>query len=241
MGLFHFKKKKEVISETFEEDLIRFLNEKNYKSTPVQLLLPESVSLLNMDSEWKPILSLSSRKERIKKTIEYWEKYAKEFEIVIQVFKKCLVSIDTVLYDKKLTVIYTFHTKDGLLYYIGYLSQVSYENTIINKLPKPVKDFYEKIHDGFVVCFLEDMGLTPSSNIYCLGDDLIQDEFLEDYSVKDTYMIFENGGGDGIVYDVSKNPPKGFLYWHDDLDNCDFEEDPIKIMCSWMEIAIVEN
>lgn len=54
-------------------------------------------------------------------------------------------------------------------------------------------------------------------------------------------MIFSNGGGDGVVYDVSQNPPKGFTYFHDDYDECDFKENPIDVIGSWIQIALSEE
>ena len=64
MGLFGFGKKKKAIqkeninNESFEENLIRYLNDNGYNHGEVRLLLPEVVNVLNFESEWKSILSL---------------------------------------------------------------------------------------------------------------------------------------------------------------------------------------
>ncbi|WP_154888522.1 SMI1/KNR4 family protein [Longibaculum muris] len=235
MNLFGLKKKKD---ENFELNLINYFNSKNIYPNPVQLLLPEAVGLLNINENWKSILSNCSRKERVHKTIELWKESTSQFSKIIDVFKSKLISIDTILYNKELYVVYSLKAYDGLIYYLGKLPRESYENSIMNKLPKEIQDFYLHIHDGFILFPDECMGPVSSDKFYCLGDDLLQSEFLDDYSVKDTYMIFSNGGGDGIVYDLSQNPPKGFTYFHGNYEDCDFENNPIDVMCEWMKIGL---
>lgn len=244
MGLFGFGKKKKAIqkeniyNESFEENLIRYLNDNGYNHGEVRLLLPEVVNVLNFESKWKSILSLEKRNERVEKTIYYWEKYASSFEIMIKILKSMLFSIDTVLYNEQLKVIYTFRVKDGFLYYIGGLPIEYPQDAIVNQLPIEILDFYRNIHNGFVLYGLGDMGLESYDNFYCIGEDLLQEEFIDGYSVKDTYMIFSNGAGDGIVYDVSQTPVKGFLYFHDDHDGCEFDINLIDTMCAWIEIVL---
>ena len=91
MGLFGFKKKKINEESTFEENLIKYLNEKNWRKQSIQLILPEAVSILNLGSEWKNILSLPSRKDRVNQTIKLWEKNAKDFQIIIHLLKERLL------------------------------------------------------------------------------------------------------------------------------------------------------
>ena len=238
MSIFFKAKKK---SENFENHLIDYLNSKNIYSNPIELLLTETVELLNIEGDWKGILSNKSRKERVYRTIQLWEEYITEFSIIIDVFKKKLISIDSILYQKEIHVVYTLKDYDGVIYYLGKLPKVLYENSIINRFPIEIQNFYHYIHDGFVSFPSESMGLICSDNLYCLGEDLLQSEFLKDYSVKDTYMIYSNGGGDGIVYDLSKDLPKGFTYFHDSYDDCDFDHNPIDVMCTWMKLGINHN
>ena len=235
MGIFFKTKKK---SENFETNLIDYLNSKNIYPNPIQLLLPETVGLLNIEGDWKDILSNSSRKERVHKTIELWEKYITEFSIIINVFKKKLLSIDSILYQNEIYVVYTLKAYDGVIYYLGKLPKVLYENSIINKFPMEIQNFYMHIHDGFVSFPSESMGIMCLENLYCLGEDLLQSEFLKDFSVKDTYMIFSNGSGDGVVYDLSKDSPKGFTYFHDSYDDCDFDNNPIDVICTWIKLSL---
>ena len=241
MGLFKFKKNKQktVKKVDFETELINHLNEHAFNnSVPVQLLLPENIDTLNLKTEWKTILSTPLRSERVKQTISFWQRNVPEFKMVISEFKKKLISIDTILYKQKICVIYTLKVKNGNYYYLGNMPGVKNNNMVIEKLPDPLKTFYLKVHDGFIMYDLEDMGPAPSNSFYCLGDDLLPEEFIEGYSVKDCYMIFSNGGGDGIVYDLSKNPPKGFIYYHDDYENSDFDCDPIATIDSWINMAL---
>lgn len=226
---------------TFEKNLMKYLNEKNWRKQTIQFILPEAVSVLNLEGEWKNILSSPSRKGRVNQTIQLWEKNVKDFQMIIRLLKERLISIDTVLYNEKLNVVYSLQAHGGTIYYIGALPQSSYEGKIVNQLPETIKNFYFNVHDGFVMYPSEDMGLAATSDIYCLGDDLLQEEFIDGYSVKDAYMIFSNGGGDGVVYDVSHNPPKGFTYFHDDYDECDFKENPIDVIGSWIQIALSEE
>lgn len=240
MGLFGFGKKKikKYLPDNYEQYLISYLNE--YTEIEFQLLLPEVVRVLNNESEWKSILSIDIREERVQKTIKHWEKYSQSFQILIDLMKERLVSIDTVLYEEKLTVVYSFQRDDGILYYLGNLP-LSSDNELISKFPSDIQSFYKHVHNGFVLFGLGNMGPMPIDNFYCLGDDLLQEEFLDHFCVNDTYMIFSNGGGDGIVYDLSKHPPIGFTYFHDDYDMCNFKQSPVNIMCAWIKIAITED
>ena len=238
MGIFGFKKKKE---EKFDKNLINYLNSKNIYNEPIQLLLPETIQSLNMQEDWKNILSITTRQERIQKTIVLWEINVPKFSILIDLLKKRLVSVDTILYRKEIYIVYSLKAYQGVLYYFGKLPKQSYENTVINRMPKEIQNFYMKVHDGFILFPSEAMGLVSSGKLYCLGEDLLQSEFLEEYSVKDTYMIFPNGRGDGVVYDLSRNPVKGFTYFHDNYDDCDFIENPINVMCTWINILLSEE
>ena len=83
-----FKSKKKSVN--FETNLIDYLNSKNIYPDPIKLLLPETVGVLNIEGDWRGILSNNSRKERVYKTIELWERYTAEFNIIIDVFKKKL-------------------------------------------------------------------------------------------------------------------------------------------------------
>lgn len=147
--------------------------------------------------------------------------------------------MDTILYRKELHIVYSLKVLDEIDYYVGKLPKISYENTVINALPKDIISFYQNVHDGFVSFPLESMGLAAADDLYCLGDDLLQSEFLDAYSVADTYMIFSNGCGDGVVYDLSKTPAKGFVYFHDSLNECEFEGDMIDIICTWIRIDLI--
>ena len=111
MSIFFKAKKK---SENFENHLIDYLNSKNIYSNPIELLLPETVELLNIEGDWKGILSNKSRKERVYRTIQLWEEYITEFSIIIDVFKKKLISIDSILYQKEIHVVYTLKDYDGV-------------------------------------------------------------------------------------------------------------------------------
>lgn len=242
MGLFGFRNKKsDEIKESFEENLIKYLNEKNMYDNPVQLLLPETVKILGLEGEWGEILSLNSRQERVNRTIMFWEKKAESFKIVIDLFKEKLLSVDTILYNKEIAIIYSLRVKTGLLYYIGFLPTKDFDNELLKSLPHEISDFYTSLHDGFTLYATNIMGLSSLKEVYCLADDLTQEEFLQDYSVEKSYMLFSNGSGDGIVYDISKTPAKGFTYFHDDYEHCDFKHSSIDVMCNWIQIVLTED
>lgn len=226
-------------NEAFENHLIDHLNSENIYPQTIELISPQAVKQLRIASEWNSILSLDSREARVRKTLELWGRHAPKFDILIGILKACLISVDTILYRKELYVVYSLKVLDEIAYYVGKSPKISYENTVINALPKDIISFYQKVHDGFVSFPFESMGFASANDLYCLGDDLLQSEFLDAHSVADTYMIFSNGCGDGVVYDISKIPAKGFVYFHDDLNECEFEGDMIDIICTWIRIYLI--
>lgn len=235
MGIFGFgKKNKKVISDSFEIELARYLNENQSPLvSKIQLISPETIKTYDFNDEWKQILSKDDRNTRIKETIKLWKKYTDNFDVLIKLFDKKLVSIDSVLCDDQVQVIYTFIDNQEMQCYIGAMPLKEYDD-IVDKLPEELRDFYYYVHNGFINYQNNDMGPMGIKDFYCLGDDLLQSEFIEGWSVKDSYLIFSNGGGDGIVFDVSKTPAKGFTYYHDDYDMCNFDVEPIKEMAKWI-------
>ena len=237
--MFRFGKKKKDV-KSFEEVLVEYLISHLGSKKSIQLLLPEVLGVLNIETDWKSVLAESDRKTRVDLTIHYWEKFAASFHTLIELFKDRLLSVDTVLIDEELYVIYTFKVTEGAIHYIGKIPSGYKDTDIVHQLPEELKSFYMNVHDGFVLVGLNDMGPLSTKDFYCIGDDLLQEEFIDGYSVRDSYMIFSNGSGDGIVYDMSQTQPKGFTYFHDDPTQNDFETNPIDAMCTWIEIAITE-
>lgn len=235
MGIFGFgKKNKKVINDSFEIELEQYLNENQSPLvSKIQLISPEAIETYDFNDEWKQILSNDDRNIRIKETIKLWKKYTDNFDVLIKLFDKKLVSIDSVLCDDQVQVIYTFIDNQKMQCYIGAMPLQEHDS-IVDKLPEELRDFYYHIHNGFTNYQNNDMGPMGIKNFYCLGDDLLQSEFIEGWSVKDSYLIFSNGGGDGILFDVSKTPVKGFIYYHDDYDMCNFDVEPIKEMAKWI-------
>lgn len=235
MGIFGFgKKNKKVISDSFEIELARYLNENQSPLvSKIQLISPETIKTYDFNDEWKQILSKDDRNTRIKETIKLWKKYTDNFDVLIKLFDKKLVSIDSVLCDDQVQVIYTFIYNQEMQCYIGAMPLKECDD-IVDKLPEELSDFYYHVHNGFINYQNNDMGPMGIKDFYCLGDDLLQSEFIEGWSVKDSYLIFSNGGGDGIVFDVSKTPAKGFTYYHDDYDMCNFDVEPIKEIAKWI-------
>lgn len=200
----------------------------------IELILPESISILNLDQKWQTILLNDSRTERIKNTINHWQKYAHLFELLIDLFKEKLISIDTIRYNEKICILYSLKFDEHMSYYVGYLPINFDKNSILNKLSNEIKSFYTNVHNGFVAFELNDMGLMPIDKFYCLGEDLLQEEFIAVFSVNDSYLIFSNGAGDGVLFDVSIMLAKCLRYYHDDYEFSKVIDEPVKEMNEWI-------
>lgn len=112
-------------NEAFENHLIDYLNSENIYPQTIELISPQAVKQLRVASDWNSILSLDSREERVRKTLELWFRHAPKFDILIEILKACLISVDTILYKKELYVVYSLKVLDKIVYYVGKLPEIS--------------------------------------------------------------------------------------------------------------------
>ena len=108
-------------NEAFENHLIDYLNSENIYPQTIELISPQAVKQLRIASDWNSILSLDSREARVRKTLELWFRHAPKFDILIEILKACLISVDTILYKKELYVVYSLKVLDEIVYYVGKL------------------------------------------------------------------------------------------------------------------------
>lgn len=224
--------------EYYEEHLLRYLKQHVSSVSHVQVILPEIVSRLHIpNEEWKEILSDQRRSSRNKKTIALWNAYGAQLYHWLDVMKRRLISVDTVLFDEKLKIIYSFQREDGILYFAGSLPRTT-KHPLIQQLPISFQNIYDHIHDGFMVVGFSHFGFIESGQITCLKNHINSPTYVTEDFLKHTYMVFSNGMGDGIVFDLHQQPSKGIIFFSDDA--CDYIENPVDVLSEWMKLIIEE-
>lgn len=104
-----------------------------------------------------------------------------------------------------------------------------------DRVPAPLRTFYEQTHDGFYYFPSRSMGLNSVWDVRCLGDyDLGS---MEGYAERlaQAYTFFSAGGSHVLVDLANRNPNSGVLWLQD--DEPDFSIDFWDVVDEWTVIG----
>ena len=227
-----FRKKKKRISLQKKEKIISLLEME--RGTSMKLMLPETISLLNINQEWKSILINEDVDEKLKKVYKLWNNLGNCLPKTIHSMKKYLIDVDLILNTDDFSVLYYFIVNDKFHYYEGKLPKTNYDNSEIdiNNLPKSLQFFYYNIHNGF---FNNEFGLISFERIDALKNkkDYI---FNEDKDLSKFYPIFQNGLGDYIGYDMLDEKAVSLLLFHDKMKDVNVDYDFWDLVDVWLNM-----
>ncbi|KZM41411.1 hypothetical protein OA92_13420 [Marinomonas sp. SBI22] len=190
--------------------------------------------LKSLPDSWVDILSKDGDK-RLDQALIYWNKFEKEFALMIELLKANLVSIHLI------------NTKNGFCLMYGVLTFV--ENKVdfyetrnpkrkINndsiaaewsRLPLAFRQFYE-FHDGWYDLASGSMGLSNRESMNFMNTYIIGETEVRGYSLAELskfLTIFSNGAGGYLCADFSKEEVSYLLWWHDDEPNLNVKLWPI--------------
>lgn len=188
---------------------------------------------------WIQILSLENAESRCKAVIELWKKYLEDkLPSVIARFDEGLENIELLERlkkgEKKYSLLYSIIDEEGkCIYYEGRnpLDNIPHraELSFWDNMPLRIRNFYEKIHDGFYHYMNRGMGLQPIEfthfkelepdelewNLNYDGNESVLDE------ASHTMAFFWNSLGIAVSVDDSDGSEDNAVIWRSNAP-CEF-------------------
>lgn len=204
------------------EDKIQFLSKfrKNISLVDAKTLQENDIPV-----EWLKILN-KGESERREKTIEYWRSISSnELRNTISYLSDNLLDVELICYNDVYSVLYTVKVGEGEVdYFEGRIPTQNILNKELQKFwsetPQSIKDFYEKLHNGFYYFPSRAMGLVPLENVTFFGDDewgIIEDlEAPLGIELDSTFGFFSTGMGGYVALDYSNDDKEKATIWFTD-------------------------
>lgn len=206
-------------------------------------VLNEIPAHLIVPSQWHSLINLSP-KERVKYITTIWIKhYGDELSVLLDVFRKRLLTIELIEIEKKVALLYIFKNPKGeFINYIGHAPLLIYEmpSTINNfSWPNKFEYFYNHVHNGWYEAESHALGLLPIEEFFKLSDMEwgILDDISIDFSLDKTLCVFSNSAGGYLCWNFNTSEPTGLVWWDDEEpDFADFWD----ILDEWSAMGIEE-
>lgn len=179
---------------------------------------------MQLPNVWKAVFNEKDRSERVSKTVALWEKICGiDMKSTISFMKNNLISVELVRSSIGLSVIYEMKMADDSIdYYEGRIPLKNYgsKNSFWNGLPRSIRSFYAKLHNGFYYYPTGTMGLIPIESVHRMDEfswDVIKKlDFTPEFTFDTSYIIFESGMSGYIVIDVSEPTAANTIVWYTD-------------------------
>ncbi|MBC2317762.1 SMI1/KNR4 family protein [Listeria booriae] len=204
------------------EDKIQFLSK--YRKN-ISLVDAKTLQENDIPVEWLEILN-KDESERREKTVEYWRSISSnELRNTISYLSDNLLDVEVVSYNDVYSVLYTVKVGEGEVdYFEGRIPTQNILNKELQKFwsetPQSIKDFYEKLHNGFYYFPSRAMGLVPLENVTFFGDDewgIIEDlEAPLGIELDSTFGFFSTGMGGYVALDYSNDDKEKATIWFTD-------------------------
>lgn len=235
---------------------IEFLEKyKLRKNADIHIFTPKEVQEIPFNTipeQWYDIFSTEDIEKKINSMLNIWKKYLqKELSITIDYLEKHIIDIDLFRWSNRYFVLYSIKSENGgVCYYEGGnpLEKMndSKLKTVWAKIPKSIRCFYEKIHNGFDDYRIRGMGLICLQWATYFGDSNLEWGILEDLKeplqidINSTFAFFESRAGGYVAIDVSKKEEerinKAVLWFADDQP--DYNVNFWDVVDEWITIGM---
>lgn len=165
----------------------------------------------NMPEKWIEIFKETDKTRKKDKLIALWNSVCeKELSNTISYLKEKLLEFELIVDNGQYAVLYSIKSEnDELLYYEGGIPSNSIPKLQQDwsNVPESIKEFYEKLHNGFYYLPSRAMGLVPVERITHFEDH--EWGILEELdgplgvNMATTYGFFENGMGGYVAIDLN--------------------------------------
>lgn len=202
----------------------------------------------NIPEKWIEIFKETDKNRKKDKLITLWNSVCeKELSNTISYLKENLLEFDLILDNGKYTVLYSIKSEnDEILYYEGGIptNSISELQQDWPKVPESIKEFYEKLHNGFYYLPSRAMGLVPIESITHFEDH--EWGILEELdgplrvNIATTYGFFENGMGGYVAIDLNNCEGGVATLWFTN-DKPEYNVDFWDIVDEWIVIGLQDN
>nr|WP_304219938.1 SMI1/KNR4 family protein [Fredinandcohnia onubensis] len=204
----------------------------------------------DIPENWLEILIETDKSKKKEKLIALWNSVCeKELSNTISYLKEYLIELDLIIDNGQYAVLYSVLSEnDEILYYEGglpnntvYISEM--QQDWLN-VPNTIKNFYEKLHNGFYYLPSRAMGLVPITNITHFEDH--EWGILEDLdeplgiNMATTYGFFENGMGGYVAIDLNNCANDVATLWFTN-DKPEYNLNFWDIVDEWIVIGLQDN
>lgn len=210
-----------------EPSKFEMLSRYTYGRHEIQLIAGEVPSDQPLPDEWRrlPLLTAQERVELmislmrrtlgdvLPLTLSYMDEYCSDAELV--------------LIAGRYHVVYTIAARSGLVQYYGggnplqpswpketVVGGIRQIRGVWDKVPEPLKSFYETTHDGFYDFTSHALGLSELDQVHCQGDYLLGDPWHEYFAGAYTFYSHITGGFLTLDIDGSE-PGRADMWWGD--------------------------
>ncbi|MFJ5772510.1 SMI1/KNR4 family protein [Psychrobacillus sp. NPDC093180] len=192
-------------------DKLSFL--KQYRKNIEFVSNKDLLTIENMPEEWKEIFKETDKIKKKDKLIALWNSVCeKEMNNTISYLQENLLEFELIIDNGQYAVLYSVQSEnEEILYYEGGIPTNSLfipeMKKAWSKLPRSIKKFYEKLHNGFYYLPSKAMGLVPVEHITHFED--YEWGILEDLDeplgiiMDTTYGVFQNGMGGYVAIDIT--------------------------------------
>jgi len=182
-------------------------------------------------NQWIDIFLSEDKEEKKKKTIALWKEYLGEvLPDVTEILRARLEDIDLIQKEiagtRGYCAIYTINDgEDRRIFYEGRMPEKSEQYRILfdcwDELPKELRAFYERIHNGFYHYANRGMGMQPVQYVNFEEDD--GEWFLEygayaDDDCFDNISFFRNSLGIAVSISAKEHDVKNAIIWRVDQE-----------------------
>lgn len=198
-----------------EEDIQRII-EKVHEENVHFFLAPISGIDIVLPELWRNALS---QNDPINITIQtIWNPMVEDLPKTLEVLKTSLQGIGLLsTRENPLSLVYFFKMNNKAYAFRGYDPSYKSKSGVVS-LPTDFLKFYE-VHNGWIDVSSNSSGPMPNNSWFFLSEILDEPEIRETQPYFDPYqflVVFNNGGGDYLGFDISQPQPLCYIWWKDD-------------------------
>lgn len=192
-------------------DKLSFL--KQYRKNIEFVSKKDLLTIENMPEKWIEIFKETDKIKKKDKLIALWNSVCeKELSNTISYLQEYLLEFELIKDNGQYAVLYSVQSEnEEILYYEGGIPTnsifISEMQEAWSELPESIKEFYEKLHNGFYYLPSKAMGLVPVEHITHFEDYEwgILEELDEPLGINmaTTYGFFQNGMGGYVAIDIT--------------------------------------
>jgi hypothetical protein len=200
--------------------------------------------------EWWHKILFSNGKERIKQTLESWEKHRAQLPSVFRFISTYLQSVNLVT-DKNLgtdklsyRLLYELEKDGRTMYYAGGNPLCKSMGTSVreawDKLPMDFRRFYDSFHNGWYYLASKSMGPSPIEDFFVLDEmewGILEDIDVPGCDLKDLLAVYTNGMGSYVAISIERKQACGDVLWRKDKPPR-LNIDAWAVMDAWTEIGL---